>query len=64
MRRRVTRSPMERQRGERERGDGIEKDKSSYMKKVDICVVRKYVDLVMARSIRSSRRRGAFSKKG
>jgi hypothetical protein len=70
MRRRVTRSTMERQTDtERERGDGIEKDKSGYTRGVDICVVRKYVDLVMARSILSFRRGtnargGAFSEKG
>ena len=39
---------------ERERGDGTGEDKSSNLARVDICVVRKYVDHVMPRSVRSS----------
>jgi len=37
---------------ERERGDGTGEDKSSNLARVDICVVRKYVDHVRPRSVR------------
>jgi len=67
MGRRVTCSTMERDE-ERERGDGIGEDKSGHLTGVDICVVRKYIDHVRPRSVRSSGRRtdiggGAFPKK-